>query len=264
VRLDDTIFKYPYDALQAGVTIYVKFLAFNIFARAKQTLADVSAYSIVLNPGAPPELDVVTKVRVTDGSIVAAVGTVAKQESNNVNLSGGVIQLGPSGAILAEPAHPDIPMESQAVAYMEWNTTNFSTLPDLAYGGSGGSPSDEWLVGGAALLFANGDETLATPLAQRIRAGTVRFVVRTAGTVDTFISIWVSQNGAYPTILGNPSVAPASGSDLAIAEYSDALTIADGDTVQFYSSIAGTNGLPFSGAHRDFIDAFITVTFNNF
>ncbi|HUC63441.1 MAG TPA: phage tail protein [Alphaproteobacteria bacterium] len=47
VRLDQGVFKYPYDASRIGQPIYVKLLSFNIFGGAEQSLADVSPYTYV-------------------------------------------------------------------------------------------------------------------------------------------------------------------------------------------------------------------------
>lgn len=50
VRLDDAIWKYTYAADQIGKQVWVKFRSFNVFGRALEDLADVTAYSIVLSP----------------------------------------------------------------------------------------------------------------------------------------------------------------------------------------------------------------------
>lgn len=55
VRLDNTIFKYPYISNQIGITLYVKFLSFNVYGNKQQRLADVSPFTVVLGI-APPDL----------------------------------------------------------------------------------------------------------------------------------------------------------------------------------------------------------------
>ncbi|MPS27557.1 MAG: hypothetical protein E2576_10990 [Alcaligenaceae bacterium] len=50
VRLDDTIFKVPFEPGQVGTTIYAKFVSYNVFQRAYQSLAAVPAYAIALSP----------------------------------------------------------------------------------------------------------------------------------------------------------------------------------------------------------------------
>lgn len=50
VRLDDAIWKYSYAVDQVGKTAWVKFRSFNVFGRALEDLADVTAYSITLSP----------------------------------------------------------------------------------------------------------------------------------------------------------------------------------------------------------------------
>lgn len=47
VRLDQTLFKYPYVASRIGQPIYVKLLSFNLFGGAEQALADVAPYTYV-------------------------------------------------------------------------------------------------------------------------------------------------------------------------------------------------------------------------
>lgn len=47
VRLDQGLFKYPFDAGRIGQPIYVKLLSFNIFGAAQQQLADVQPYTYV-------------------------------------------------------------------------------------------------------------------------------------------------------------------------------------------------------------------------
>lgn len=46
VRLDDAIFKLPYFNTQEGATVRLKFLSFNVYGRAKESLADVPFYTV--------------------------------------------------------------------------------------------------------------------------------------------------------------------------------------------------------------------------
>jgi hypothetical protein len=48
VRLDDAIFKFAYPDINVGSTVYVKFTSFNLYGRAAQSLASVSAYTLGL------------------------------------------------------------------------------------------------------------------------------------------------------------------------------------------------------------------------
>lgn len=50
VRLDDAIWKYSYAVDQVGKQAWVKFRSFNVFGRALEDLADVTAYSVTLSP----------------------------------------------------------------------------------------------------------------------------------------------------------------------------------------------------------------------
>ncbi|WP_193603524.1 phage tail protein [Pseudomonas fluorescens] len=50
VRLDDAVWKYSYTSDQVGKTVWVKFRSFNVFGRALEDLADVTAYSVTLSP----------------------------------------------------------------------------------------------------------------------------------------------------------------------------------------------------------------------
>jgi hypothetical protein len=81
VVLDGTIFKYPYTSLQIGATIYVKFLSFNLFGRARQALSDVSAYTVTLTPTGEATLDVIASVNIAGGSPTNTLGTLATQSS---------------------------------------------------------------------------------------------------------------------------------------------------------------------------------------
>lgn len=48
LRLDGRVAKIPYDQTRIGATVYLKFLSFNTFGQAKQSLADVSPTSYVI------------------------------------------------------------------------------------------------------------------------------------------------------------------------------------------------------------------------
>jgi hypothetical protein len=50
VRLDDAIFKFSYASLNVGSTIYVKLPSFNVYGRALEDIASVTAYSLALAP----------------------------------------------------------------------------------------------------------------------------------------------------------------------------------------------------------------------
>ena len=50
VRLDDAVWKYSYTGDQIGRTVWVKFRSFNVYGRALEDLASVTAYSVTLSP----------------------------------------------------------------------------------------------------------------------------------------------------------------------------------------------------------------------
>lgn len=50
VRLDDAIWKHSYASDQIGDLVWLKFRSFNVYGRALQDLADVTAYSVTLSP----------------------------------------------------------------------------------------------------------------------------------------------------------------------------------------------------------------------
>jgi hypothetical protein len=52
VRLDDSVFKLPYNATDNGKTIYIKLVSFNIFGGGHQDLSSVTTYSHTI--GGPP------------------------------------------------------------------------------------------------------------------------------------------------------------------------------------------------------------------
>jgi hypothetical protein len=56
-RLDGGIFKYTYDKSQIGQIFYIKFLSFNIYGGAQQSLSDVSPVThTIVGPPAPPNV----------------------------------------------------------------------------------------------------------------------------------------------------------------------------------------------------------------
>lgn len=55
VRLDQGIWKFPYQPGQVGKTLHLKFRSFNVYGRALQDLSAVADYTIALNPNAAPE-----------------------------------------------------------------------------------------------------------------------------------------------------------------------------------------------------------------
>lgn len=60
VRLDDAITRIPYDPGQAGQTLHIKFRSFNIFGLGLQDLSDATDHVVILDPGAPPILDIIS------------------------------------------------------------------------------------------------------------------------------------------------------------------------------------------------------------
>lgn len=61
IRLDETFARIPYAAEQVGSTFYVKLLSFNFLERATKSLDEVPAYSIILEPGAAPVVDIISE-----------------------------------------------------------------------------------------------------------------------------------------------------------------------------------------------------------
>lgn len=56
-RLDSQIFKYSYDKSKIGLTLYLKFLSFNLYGGAEQSLSQVSPYThVIAGPPAPPNV----------------------------------------------------------------------------------------------------------------------------------------------------------------------------------------------------------------
>lgn len=62
VRLDNNVFRLPYNATDKGRTIYIKLLSFNIYRAARQNLSDVSSFSHVI--GGPPTIYAPTSLTV--------------------------------------------------------------------------------------------------------------------------------------------------------------------------------------------------------
>ena len=76
IRLDDNIVKYPYNASQVGKTLYLKFLSFNPYGLNTQELSDVSPYSITLNPGSAPTIDIVATSSADGSAAVSAINAI--------------------------------------------------------------------------------------------------------------------------------------------------------------------------------------------
>lgn len=62
VRLDDNVFKLPYNATDVGRTIHVKLLSFNIYSAGLQSLSDVSSFAHTI--GGPPTIYAPTSLTV--------------------------------------------------------------------------------------------------------------------------------------------------------------------------------------------------------
>lgn len=57
LRLDTSLFKYPFDKSQIGNTLYIKFTSFNVFGSNEQSLAEVEQYTHVLGVYTVPQVD---------------------------------------------------------------------------------------------------------------------------------------------------------------------------------------------------------------
>ncbi len=91
-RLDQQIFKYPYDKSRIGQTIYIKILSFNLYGGGQQSLADVGYTAhIITGPPVPP--DVTGFVAAQNGSAVA----FSWHSIQDVFLKGFDIRFGVSG-----------------------------------------------------------------------------------------------------------------------------------------------------------------------
>lgn len=73
LRLDNAIFKYPFDKDKIGKTLHLKFTSFNIYNSGEQSLADVKAYAHVLSVQLPPE---VRQVAIDEDTYILRDGTV--------------------------------------------------------------------------------------------------------------------------------------------------------------------------------------------
>lgn len=73
LRLDNAIFKYPFDKDKIGKPLHLKFTSFNIYNSGEQSLADVKAYTHVLSAQPPPK---VNRVVIDEDTYVLRDGTV--------------------------------------------------------------------------------------------------------------------------------------------------------------------------------------------
>jgi hypothetical protein len=139
VRIDDRLFKYPFDPALIGQTIYLKFVSFNVYGQAIQSLADVSAYPVVLSDalGAPGN---VASLTVTEPSLVnfewpAVAGDIAgyeiRRNAQGVTTWAGatVVVSGYSGTSFAT----SIPAGSYTflICAKDWSN-NYSQTPAMA------------------------------------------------------------------------------------------------------------------------------------
>lgn len=84
VRLDEGIFKIDYSDLNVGDTVFVKFASFNVFGRALEDLADVTAYSLVLPTAASRYRDLVGEVDDAAGDADSALDQLADLANDGV------------------------------------------------------------------------------------------------------------------------------------------------------------------------------------
>ncbi len=108
VRLDDSIFKYPYAISQIGQTISVKLVSFNLYGGALQDIADVPAYSYQIQGPVPP----------------AAV------EGFGVQQNGSVV-------VFSWLPVPDYFLKGYDIGYAPQGTTDWSAITPLTTAASG-------------------------------------------------------------------------------------------------------------------------------
>lgn len=87
VRLDEAIFKYPYEVADLGKKVYLKFTSFNIYGIAEESLAEVEAYEYTLTCPMPQEVkDIVLDedtYRLRDGTVLSDILVSFKTSSKN-------------------------------------------------------------------------------------------------------------------------------------------------------------------------------------
>lgn len=71
LRLDSAVARAPYLSQQVGTVMHVKLLSFNVYGRAIQQLSDVTDYQVVLDPGAPPVIDIIANDTKNVGGVPA-------------------------------------------------------------------------------------------------------------------------------------------------------------------------------------------------
>ena len=142
VRLDDAIFKFAYPSLNTGATITVKFLSFNVYGRAMQDLADVSAYTIGLSP-AVAKPDTVTGLALAgaggstwSGSQLAVVCNASARatlyrfdfyKSDGATLLRSITSAQPMAIYTADMAAIDGPQRTYVIDVVAINTGGMAT-----------------------------------------------------------------------------------------------------------------------------------------
>ena len=156
-RLDDGIFKYSFNASQAGKTIYFKFVSFNVYGAGFENLAAVSTYSAVLSTTSSGSAW--TSLTGVPANVAALTGSEAIQNSILQGLlTGGSVVPSQSGSITGQGT---LATQSQATWASQVTGTGkpqdnatFSTVFRQTTAPSSPTLNDIWVltnVGGTAL-----------------------------------------------------------------------------------------------------------------
>ena len=202
VRLDQGIWKFPYQKGQVGRTLHLKFRSFNVFGRALQDLSAVADYTITLNPNAAPETplhwsNILGPGKPEDGADVTANHT-----------AGGIIGQGPLATSPLTPAQVDNTQGGFAPRFT-WNfnvsadgfTASGAALTSTGNGTMVYAPTttDNWLV--TQPFIYNGTDVYIV----RMRVRPLTAVANWSGTIYWGTASYIPIDGTRSISVPQPS-----------------------------------------------------------
>ena len=100
VRIDADVFRYRYDALQAGKTLYLKFPSFNLYGEALQGLDEAVAYPMPLTPNTTASvIEVQAQSIVGQGALATLDAADTPQIAPNAITYGATLDASPTIAL---------------------------------------------------------------------------------------------------------------------------------------------------------------------
>ncbi len=109
VRIDADVFRYSYDALQAGKTLYLKFPSFNLYGQALQGLDQAVAYEMPLTPNTSSSaVEVQAQSIIGQGALATLDTADTDQIAPNAITYGATLDASPSIALTKGAAYVQV------------------------------------------------------------------------------------------------------------------------------------------------------------